>query len=119
MSEKRVLAKKSDITYFGDVVRSKKGITNSLSLEQVKQGVSELKGDSDEWQGDFKNQGNVLFKPQEYNGEYIEEGDNLTVPSGTLEITENGEYDVIDKAKVNINVKQAEDAITQALQEDY
>jgi len=87
MPDDRVLAKKSDITFFGDVVRSKKGITDSLSLEQVKQGVSELKGDTDEW-----------------NGDYSEEGGNLVVPSGTLNITENGEYDVVDKEFVNVEV---------------
>lgn len=87
MSDDRVLAKKSDITFFGDIVRSKKGITTSLSLEQVKEGVAELKGATDEW-----------------NGDYSEEGENLVVPSGSLDITENGEYDVVDKANVNVNV---------------
>ena len=87
MSDDRVLAKKSDITFFGDIVRSKKGITNSLSLEQVKEGVAELKGATDEW-----------------NGDYSEEGGNLVVPSGSLDITENGEYDVVDKEFVNVEV---------------
>jgi hypothetical protein len=87
MSDDRVLAKKSDITFFGDIVRSKKGITTSLSLEQVKEGVAELKGDSDEWQGD-----------------YTETGDKLNFPSGELAIESNGSYDVTDKVTVNVNV---------------
>lgn len=87
MSDDRVLAKKSDITFFGDIVRSKKGITTSLSLEQVKEGVAELKGDSDEWQGD-----------------YTETGDKLNFPSGELVIESNGSYDVTDKVTVNVNV---------------
>lgn len=38
-------------------------------------------------------------------------------PSGTLEITENGEYDVKEKEKVNVNIQQEETSVDVALME--
>lgn len=81
------------LTGIADAIREVKGSTEKINAQNYKPEILKFKeligsGGDPEWDGD-----------------YSEEGE-LPKPEGTLEITENGEYDVTDKAYVNINIKE-------------
>ena len=79
------------LTGIADAIREVKGTTEKINAQNYKPEILKFKeligsGGDPEWDGD-----------------YSEEGE-LPKPEGTLEITENGEYDVVDKASVNVSV---------------
>lgn len=82
-------------------------VDQTISAEQYLDGDQIIKGDSALLSSNIKKDVEIFGVLGSFEGGIA--------PSGTLDITENGTYDVAQKASVNVSVKQWDDELTAVL----